>query len=140
MTLAAIGGLGLMTTLAFGEGDADKGENVFKKCKACHKIGEGAKNSVGPVLNDVIGRTAGTAEGYKYSPSMIAAGEAGLVWDQELVAQFIEDPKKFLQTYLDDSGVKTKMALKISNEDDRADVAAYVGTFSDPAPAEGESE
>ena len=52
---------------ARAEGDAVAGEKVFKKCMACHKVGEAAKNSVGPVLNGVIGRPAGTAEGYSYS-------------------------------------------------------------------------
>ena len=44
-------------------GDPDKGETVFKKCAACHQVGEGAKHRIGPHLNGVIGRTAGTAEG-----------------------------------------------------------------------------
>ena len=113
-------------------GDPVKGEKVFKKCKACHKLGEGAKNAVGPLLNDVMGRTAGMAEGYKYSASMIAAGEAGLVWSEELVARFVENPKVFLRDYLDDASAKTKMTIKIKKEKDRANVAAYVATFSTP--------
>ena len=137
--LAVFSGLALMTTVAFAEGDADKGEKVFKKCKACHKIGEGAKNATGPLLNDLIGRTAGTAADYKYSASMVAAGEAGLVWNQENVAQFIEDPKAFLQDYLDDSAAKSKMSLKLKKEDDRENVAAYVATFS-AAPAAEETD
>ncbi len=51
--LAAIGGL---STAALAQGDPANGENVFKKCKICHQIGEGAKNQVGPELNGVVGR------------------------------------------------------------------------------------
>lgn len=115
-------------------GDAAKGEKVFKKCKACHDVGEGAKDKTGPVLNDVIGRVAGTFEGHKYSDAMIAAGEKGLVWNQEEIADFIEDPTKYLRDYLDDSKARSKMTLKVRKEDQRKDVAAYIATFS-AAPA-----
>jgi cytochrome c2 len=118
-----------------GPGDAEAGAKVFKSCKACHQVGEGAKNRSGPVLNDVIGRTAGTAEGFKYGKSMIAAGEAGLVWDAEKIADFIENPSSYLKEVLDSGSAKSKMGKKVKKEDDRADVAAYLATFSE-APAE----
>lgn len=126
----ALSGLLLMATTAFADGDADKGETVFKKCKACHKIGEGASNTTGPMLNELIGRIAGTVEGYNYKPSMIAAGAAGLVWTEELMVDYLEDPKTFLRTFLNDPSASTKMTLKLKSEDDREDVAAYVATFS----------
>ena len=69
-----------LSGVANAEGDAVKGEKVFKKCKACHAVGEGAKNKIGPMLNDLIGRKAGTVEGFKYSPAMKEAGEKGLMW------------------------------------------------------------
>lgn len=130
----------LMAPTAFadghgGDGDADKGEKTFKKCKACHKIGEGAKNGTGPHLNDVIGRTAGTLEDFKFSESMVAAGEAGLVWDAENMFEYLKDPKKYLQAFLDDKAAKSKMTLKLKKEDDRKNVIAYVATFS-AAPSE----
>lgn len=111
-------------------GDVEKGAKVFKKCKACHQVGENAKNRTGPVLNGLIGRGAGTAEGFKYSKSMIAAGEAGLIWDEAIIAVYLESPKAFLQDYLDDTAAKSKMILKVKKEKDRVNVAAYVGTFS----------
>jgi len=120
--------------LAFAQtanaGDAVKGEHVFKKCKACHKVGDGAKNSVGPLLNDVIGRTAGTEDGYKYGKDIVAAGAAGLVWNEALIAQYTESPKKFLRAYLNNSSAKSKMPFKLKKPADRENVAAYVATFS----------
>ncbi|RNF35198.1 c-type cytochrome [Paracoccus methylarcula] len=69
------------------------GEKLFAKCKACHMIGEGAKNRVGPVLNGTLGREAGTRDGYKYSPAMI---ESGITWTEENLRAFLADPKGFL--------------------------------------------
>jgi cytochrome c len=70
--------------------DAAAGEKVFVVCKACHQIGEGAKNAVGPVLNGVIGRKAGTYPGYTYSP---ANSGSGLTWDEATFREYIKDPK-----------------------------------------------
>lgn len=141
--LALIAATTLIAPAALAEshsvGDAEAGKKVFKKCKACHQIGEGAKNRTGPFLSEVMGRTAGTLEGYKYGKSMIAAGVAGLVWDEALVAAYIENPKKFLQEYLDDSSAKSKMSLKVKKEADRVNVSAYVGTFSTTPVVEGEA-
>ena len=139
-TLALAIAATLMAPTAFadghgGDGDAAKGESTFKKCKACHKIGEGAKNGTGPHLNDVIGRTAGTLEDFKFSESMVVAGEAGLVWDAENMFEYLQDPKKYLQAFLDDKAAKSKMTLKLKKEDDRKNVIAYVATFS-AAPSE----
>ena len=63
--------------------DSVQGPAVFKKCQACHQVGEGAQNLVGPQLNGIFGRTAGGLEGGKYSKSMIHAGEDGLIWSAE---------------------------------------------------------
>jgi cytochrome c len=95
---------------------------VFRKCKACH-VADEAKNKVGPSLQNVIGRTAGTVEGFKYSPAMKAAGEGGLTWTEENIDKYIADPKGFV--------AKNKMAfVGLKKEDDRADVIAYLKTFS----------
>ncbi|MEX3009544.1 cytochrome c family protein [Hoeflea sp. TYP-13] len=110
--------------------DVAAGEKVFKKCKACHKVGDDAKNGVGPILNGVIGRPAGSVDGYKYGTGMQQAGAAGLVWSEELILEYITDPKTFLRTYLDDPKAKAKMVFKLKKEQDRLDVLAYVKTFS----------
>jgi cytochrome c2 len=113
--------------------DVTAGEKVFKKCKACHKIGDGAKNGVGPHLNNVIGRPAGSVEGFKYGTGMKQAGDAGLVWSEELILEYITDPKAYLRAYLDDPKAKAKMTFKLGKEQQRIDVLAYVKTFSPDA-------
>lgn len=116
-------------------GDATKGEQVFKKCFACHKVGPNAKNGVGPAQNGVVGRTAGTVEGYNYSPLNKAAGAAGLTWTEENLIAYLADPNAFLKKFLTDAGQadqakgSTKMAYKLPSETERADVVAYLKTF-----------
>ncbi len=117
------------------QGDATLGEQFYKRCASCHKLGENAKNSAGPVLNDIFGRVAGSFEGYRYGKDLVAAGEAGLIWDAQNLSEYIADPKAFLRTFLDDSGARSKMPLKVADEDDRWNVLAYLATFSTP-PAE----
>lgn len=121
-------------------GDAALGEKVFKKCKACHKIGEGAKNSTGPVLNNVIGRAAASYEGYGYGKSMRAAGAKGLVWDAEQISKYITNPKKYLRAYLGKKKAKAKMKFKLKKEEDRNNVIAYLATFSTAATMEETDE
>ena len=123
-------------------GDAEAGAKTFGKCKSCHMIvsdtdeviAKGGKS--GPNLYGVVGRTAGSVEGFKYSKDLIAAGEAGLVWDEALLAEWTMDPKKFLQTYLDSKKAKSKISFKLKKGGE--DVAAYLASVG-PAPAEGDS-
>jgi cytochrome c len=116
--------------------DAAKGEVAFKQCMVCHRVGEGAKNLIGPVLNGVIGRQAGTLPGFKYSPLNQAAGEAGLVWSEELIYEYLPDPNAFLKKFLTDKGKadqatgSTLMTFKLANEQQRKDVIAYLKQFS----------
>ena len=117
-------------------GDAAEGEAVFKKCQTCHRIGEGAKNLVGPALTGVLGRKAGTAEGFNYSALNKNSGENGLVWTDELVLAYLEDPNAFLKKFLADKGKEdlavgaTKMVFKLADETERRNVIAYLKTFS----------
>lgn len=71
--------------------DAAAGEKVFVQCRACHQVGETAKNSVGPLLNGLFGRTAGTIDGYNYSD---ANKKSGIVWDEKVFAEYIQNPKE----------------------------------------------
>lgn len=102
----------------------EAGKKVFKQCAACHKVGEGAKHAVGPVLNALIGRTAGTAEGFKYSPAMIEAGAGGLVWGDETIAEYLRKPKDFVP--------KNKMSFAgLKKDDDIEAVIAYLHSLGE---------
>lgn len=79
--------------MAQDEPDMTAGKKIFNKCKACHTIKPSAKNGIGPNLNGLFGRKAGTAEGFAYSDAMKAAGAAGRVWDDATIAEYLRDPK-----------------------------------------------
>jgi len=99
--------------------DVAAGENSFKKCLACHAIGEGAKNKVGPELNGIDGRTAGTAPGYSYSA---ANKNSGITWNKETFLEYIKDPRAKIPG--------TKMIFAgIKNEKEANDLWAYLASF-----------
>lgn len=109
--------------------DAEAGEKIFKKCAACHQVGDDASNGAGPLLTGVIGRPAGSVDGFKYSKSMAAAGAAGHVWNEESIFEYINNPTKYLRALLDDPRAKAKMRFKLKSDEDRRDVIAYLATF-----------
>ena len=80
----------VLTALPAQAQDAAAGEKVFAQCRACHQIGETAKNAVGPVLNGLFGRKSGTIEGYSYS---LANKNSGITWDEATFREYIKDPK-----------------------------------------------
>jgi cytochrome c len=80
----------LAPTLALAEGDPDKGKKKFVKCKACHQVGPGAKNALGPHLNGIVGRAAGSVEGYEYSADL---KNSGLTWDEANLMKWISKVK-----------------------------------------------
>ena len=99
--------------------DAAAGEKVFAKCKICHQIGEGAKNMVGPVLNGVVGRNAGTYPGYHYSD---ANKNSGITWDEATLKEYLKDPKAKVPG--------TKMVFPgLKSDEDIANVIAYLKQF-----------
>lgn len=103
--------------------NADNGEQVFKKCRACHQVGDSAKNAVGPQLNDLINRPAGSVDGFNYSQANKEAGKSGLVWSEEKLTEYLKDPRAFMP--------KNKMAFAgLKDEADRKDVIAYLKKFS----------
>ncbi|WP_391483333.1 c-type cytochrome [Nereida sp. NH-UV-3] len=102
----------------------DDGKKVFKKCRACHEVGEGAKNGSGPHLNGIVGRTMGSVDGFKYSKVFAAALDDGLVWDDEALASFLEKPKSYMKG--------TKMAFSgLKKASDQQAVIEYLRTFGE---------
>lgn len=90
--------------------DAVAGERAFAKCRACHQVGETARNIVGPELNGLIGRHSGTAEGYSYSA---ANKNSGLTWDEATFTDYIKDPKaKIPGTKMIFPGIKNEKEIK----------------------------
>jgi cytochrome c len=114
--------------------DVAAGETVFKRCSACHSVGEGAANRMGPVLNDIVGKQAGTVDGFNYSAAMKQAGEAGLVWTPETLDPFLRKPRDFMPG--------NKMSFGgMTDDEDLADVIAYLVSLSPdyvPVDAAGE--
>lgn len=103
--------------------DAAAGAKVFAVCKACHQVGDTAKNAVGPVLNGLFGRKAASVEGYNYSA---ANKGSGITWDEATFSEYIKDPKaKVPGTKMAFAGIKDEQKIK--------DLIAYLHTF-DKAP------
>lgn len=121
---------------AYADGHVAAGEElVAKRCKSCHMIANGDDvilkgGKTGPNLFGVVGRTAGTYDGFRYGDDVVAAGEKGLVWDEEQLVAYLEDPRQYLRTYLDDKKAKSKMSFKLKKEDERAAVAAYLASLN----------
>lgn len=97
---------------------------MFRKCASCHAVGAGAKNKVGPHLNGIFGRTAGTIDDFRYSKGLVREGKNGLVWDYEHLDAYLDNPKALVSD--------TRMNFRgLKEEQDRHDVLAYLRRFSD---------
>src|SRR5215203_3650813 len=105
-----------LSSLAAHAQDLAAGENSFKKCLACHAVGEGAKNKVGPLLNGLESRKSGTIEGYSYSD---ANKNSGITWNKETFLEYIKEPKTKIPA--------TKMVFAgIKNEKEANDLWAFL--------------
>lgn len=99
--------------------DASSGEKVFTQCRACHQVGESAKNAVGPVLNGLFGRHSGSIEGYNYSP---ANKNSGITWDEATFKEYIQNPRaKIPGTKMVYAGLKDEQRIN--------DLVAYLKQF-----------
>lgn len=99
--------------------DPVAGEKAFAVCKACHQVGEAAKNVVGPKLNGLVDRPAGAIEGFKYSDAM---KNSGLTWDEATLTEYLKNPKAKVPG--------TKMAFAGFKDDAKiADVIAFLRQF-----------
>ena len=123
MTKLTFGALMILTVTATAPAamaqDVAAGKSSFNKCLACHAIGEGAKNKVGPVLNGLDGRHSGSVEGYSYSD---ANKNSGITWGKDVFLEYIKEPKAKIPG--------TKMVFAgIKNEKEANDLWAYVSSF-----------
>jgi cytochrome c len=123
MKISTLSALVVVTSLAAATAaraqDATAGKTSFNKCLACHAIGEGAKNKVGPALNGLDGRKSGTVEGYSYSD---ANKNSGITWGKDVFLEYIKDPKAKIPG--------TKMVFAgIKNETEANNLWAYVSSF-----------
>jgi cytochrome c len=117
LSLAAM--MSTAATFAASAQDAAAGEKSFNKCRACHQVGETAKNTVGPELNGLFGRKSGSVTGYNYSE---ANKNSGITWDDAVFADYIKDPKAKIPG--------TKMAFAgIKNEQEVKDLSAFLAQF-----------
>ena len=99
--------------------DVENGEQAYKQRRACHQIGGGAKNVVGPHLNGIVGRIAGGVEGFNYSQANKDAGAKGLVWSEEELQKYLAAPTAYMPG--------TKMAYAgLKDEEARKDLVAYL--------------
>ncbi|RPE71890.1 cytochrome c [Pacificibacter maritimus] len=108
--------------------DVEKGEKEFKKCKACHTIASADEvifkgGKTGPNLYGIVGRTAGAdPEFSKYGDDLVALGETGLTWTEDLLVEYVRDPKGFLSAQLD-TAARSKMSFKLK---DASNIVAYL--------------
>jgi cytochrome c len=117
--LSAAAVLALASSSAFAAGDPEAGAKVFTKCAACHKVGPGAKNGVGPELNGLDGRHSGSVAGYSYSDSN---KNSGITWNEAKFKEYIAAPQKIVPG--------TKMTFPgLPNEADRENIWAYLAQF-----------
>jgi cytochrome c len=100
-------------------GDAENGKDLFKVCRPCHQVGPGAKNGIGPNLNGIVGSKAGTVAGFVYSDPNKQAGVDGLIWTDDTLFKYLENPAAFMP------GNKMTYA-GMKNEADRRDLIAYL--------------
>jgi cytochrome c len=108
---------------AHAQGNAEEGEGVFKKCRTCHDVGDGAKNKVGPALNSIVGRKAASVDGFPYSSDLKSLGSKGFVWSEENLSKYLENVKSVVA-----NGKMVFPGLK--DEQDRKDLIAYLKKFT----------
>ncbi len=101
------------------EGDPAQGEVLYRPCRACHMIGDGAVHRVGPHLNGIIDRVIGAVPGYDFSDDLVNAGADGRVWDADALDRFMAGPRDYFP--------RTRMVFRgVRDEQDRLDLIAYM--------------
>lgn len=139
LTLAA--GIGVAGTALAQDAEAiARGEAAFSQCQSCHVVRDdagtvlaGRNGRTGPNLYGVIGRVAGTEEGFRYGDGMVQAGEMGLVWDEASVIAYLQDPTAFLRAQTGNARARGNMSFRVRSEDQARDLYAFLATFSPAA-------
>lgn len=138
LTIAAAAAL--LPAAAFAEGDAEKGKALFNKCQTCHVVvnpaGEtlaGKVAKTGPNLYNVVGKAAGSVDGFKYGSGLVKAKEMGLVWDEANFVAYLNNPTGFLREFTGDKGVRGNMSFNIKKEAEAKDLYAFLTSLN---PAE----
>lgn len=132
-SLILIATLSALAAPAFADGDAAKGADLFKRCKACHaitapdgtEVQKGGKT--GPNLFGVVGRPVAAAPDFKYGDAILAAGAKGLIWDEAMLAAYIADPTAWLREQTGDDKAAAKMTFKMAKGSE--DMAAYLASI-----------
>ncbi len=121
-------------------GDPAAGKQAFNQCAACHvvqnPVGEvlaGRNAKTGPNLYGVIGRVAGSYPDFRYGKDIVAAGQAGLVWNEEEFTAYTKNPTEFLKAYMNDPRARGMMQFRVRNEQDAYDIWAFFATIM-PVP------
>ena len=130
--IAALAGA-MLASPALAQGDAAAGEEAFRQCATCHHIEDADGNVIagranvrtGPNLYGVVGRQAGSLEGFRYRPDIVAAGEAGLVWDEEKITAYLQGPGDFLSEVLG-KNARSGMAFQVKDAGEAANIAAFL--------------
>lgn len=128
--MKTLASMAILSVVLFGfagtvqaQGNPEEGASVYKKCRTCHDLGDGAKNKVGPVLNNIVGRKAAGVDGFAYSADMKALGSNGFVWNEENLGKYLENVKSVVA-----NGKMVFPGLK--DEQDRKDLIAYLKKFT----------
>ena len=138
--LPVVAALSLLAAPAFAEGDAEAGAQAFNQCQTCHVVADaegtvlaGRNAKTGPNLYGVIGRQAGTYDGFRYGKDLIEAGEKGLVWDEETFVAYVQNPSDFLKENLGKRNARGQMQFRVRSEDDARNLYAFLVSLAPPA-------
>lgn len=128
LSVAAIFAATFLCGSVSAEGDPEAGEALFKACKGCHQIGSEARHGIGPHLDRLFGRVAGSLDDFRYSSAMRAKGEEGLSWDARTLDSYLEKPQALVPG--------TRMSYRgMADPQDRADLIAFLKDRSESTPA-----
>lgn len=123
-SIVGLGCTALLASTALAEGDPTAGERAFRQCGACHTLD--GSHRVGPTLQGIFGRTAGAAEGFRYSPDVVALGEAGVIWEDENLIVYLDNPTEFIKQTLGKDRAQTRMPNRYPDQQMRRDIVAYL--------------